>query len=317
MTLILNANAEDTRDREISVSTRQASEMLSVHESSIKRWCNAGELSYWLTPGGHRRIPIQALVSFAEDQNIAFALRHFGDQADDVWAKYTELARTDNFGELASMLYRWIQNGEIMRSIHLIEYLRTKGFSLGDLFDRLLGQVMRKVGLNYFEGELSIADEHRMTQAMRDLLVTLSTTGIFTPEAAGSTRPVAIVGCARSEVHEVGALMVRVLLESMGWKVIYLGLNVPTEEFAHQQIKYQASLVCISMFPPMGMPEATAMINLMDRMYDQSKPYRLVLGGSALDTTIDKDKFDVQLSDVQLFSRVNPFYNWVQSVNKE
>ena len=40
--------------------------------------------------------------------------------------------------------------------------------------------------------------------------------------------PTAIVGCARSEVHELGALMTRRILEFNGYNVQYLGLDVPT-----------------------------------------------------------------------------------------
>ena len=70
-----------TDDMQVSVSTRQASALLGVHESSVKRWCNAEELECQLTPGGHRRIPIRALVAFARGQGIQVPLRHFGQDA--------------------------------------------------------------------------------------------------------------------------------------------------------------------------------------------------------------------------------------------
>lgn len=288
--------------------------MLGVHESSVKRWCNANELDYWLTPGGHRRIPIHALVTFANAQGIDLYLCNFGEDAGEVWGIMEQLKQKADFKDLTTLFFRWIYAGEIERTTHLIGYLISSGHKTGVVFDSLIGPVMKQVGIHYFEGTLSIGDEHRMTQVMRDILVTVSTTGILKPQQSSDAPRVAVVGCARGEVHELGALMVRVLLESAGWQVIYLGLNVPTEEFAHQQIKHGASMVCISLMPPMGAPEAYAMIRLMNRIYDEALPYRLVLGGSALREAQDLDTLNTRMLDVQLFNRMMPFQQWVEAI---
>ncbi len=287
--------------------------MLGVHESSVKRWCNADDLDYWLTPGGHRRIPIRALVAFANAQNIDLYLRHFEEDAGEIWATFEQLKQNGDFTALSALMYRWIRLGEFQRAIHLFVYLTQSGYKTGDVFDKLVGPVMQQVGTKYFQGNLSIGDEHRMTQVMRDILVTLSTTHAIKYEGATDSKAVAIVGCARGEVHELGALMVRVLLESMGWSVVYLGLNVPTEEFAHQQIKHGATLVCISLMPPMGITEARSIIRLMDRIYDDALPYQLVLGGSSLGTAATYDPVRVRIPEVQLFSRMGPFQAWLSA----
>ena len=266
----------------ISISTRQASDLLGVHESSVKRWCNADDLGCWYTPGGHRRIPISSLVAFAQEQDIQLPLRHFGDDASRVWQGIQQAQRNDDFGELTGLTYSWIEQGWSHQSTRLIEYLVQEGMNLGQIFDRIVGPVMYQIGMGYLEGDLSIGDEHRMTQAVRDVLIDLRTAVHPVESFNGQTESIAIVGCARGEVHELGALMVRLLLESKGWRVIYLGLNVPTEEFAAQQVKYNATLVCVSMMPPMGMTEAQTMVQLLNRMYDPERPYHLALGGTAL-----------------------------------
>ncbi len=288
--------------------------MLGVHESSVKRWCNANELDFWLTPGGHRRIPIHALVTFANAQRIDLYLRHFGSDAGEVWAILEQLKQKTDFSGLVTLSYRWILQSEIERMTHLMRHLASTGYSVGMIFDYLVGPVMSRVGINYFEGNLTIGDEHRMTQVMRDILVTLSTTNALKLNEKSETPPVAIVGCARGEVHELGALMVRVLLEAMGWKIVYLGLNVPTEEFAHQQLKHSAALVCISLMPPMGLPEAQSMIRLLDRIYDKTRPYRLILGGSALGRNEAPASRNTRIPDVKLFSRMAPFQEWLGEI---
>ncbi len=299
-------------DQSVSVSTRQASEMLGVHESSVKRWCNAGDLDCWLTPGGHRRIPVSALVSFARVQDMALALRPFREHAERVWSGVEQARREDDLGDLVDLTYAWIEQVGSDLPPRLVPYLVEEGFPLGRIFDRLIGPVMHRIGQGYLRGDLSIGDEHRMTQAMRDVLVTLSAAGDLTMKSNGTVKPVAVVGCARGEVHELGALMVRLVLEAAGWRVMYLGLNVPTEEFAAQQTKHGAALVCVSIMPPMGTPEAQTMVRLLDRMYDPARPYRLALGGSALDAAA-LDGADVSIPDVRLFGKLEPFEQWVRT----
>lgn len=113
---------------------------------------------------------------------------------------------------------------------------------------------------------------------IRDFFVSLCVSTSSVNLTTSKANAVALLGCTRGEVHELGALMVRLLLENKGWQVVYLGLNVPTEEFDSQQIKHRAALVCVSLMPPMGRTEAFTLINLLDRMRDPNQPYRLVVG---------------------------------------
>ena len=290
-----------------SLSTHQASELLGIHESSVKRLCNANELDCWLTPGGHRRIPISALVAFAETQNILLPLRHFNGCTERVWDGL-ERARKDDFDALSALCYDWLDEGHGHRFARLLEYLLSEQFPLGRLFDRIVSPVMGRVGEGYQQGTLSIGDEHRITQAMRDALITLRL-----PKAAPASNdgPTAIVGCMRGEVHELGALMVRRIVENTGRRVIYLGLNVPTEEYAAQQARYGADLVCISIMPPMGLVEAQTTARLLEHMYNPARPYRLALGGSALGSAKAPPP-GTRLLPVRTFGAMEPFNHWLK-----
>lgn len=295
----------------VSISTRQASTLLGVHESSVKRWCNAENLECWLTPGGHRRIPIDALVDFAHAQGIQLPLRYFGEDAGRVWSGL-ERAHQNEYEELAALIAEWLDHGWTSDLARLIEYLEHEGFGLAQVLDRLIGPVMRRIGDRYHRGALSIGDEHRMTQIMRDALLSLHSSP--TQASNGRVKPVAVVGCARGEGHELGALMVRLVLEAEDWRVIYLGLDVPTEEFAAQQIKHGAALVCVSMMPPKGLAEAQTIMHLLNRMYNPTHPFRLALGGSALNNDANLDRSGVSIPDVQLFTKMEPFTTWVGSL---
>ena len=54
-------------------STTELARMWNVSESTIKRWCDAGDLKCVKTPGGHRRFNLEAISRFR-----SMALRAFG-----------------------------------------------------------------------------------------------------------------------------------------------------------------------------------------------------------------------------------------------
>ena len=65
--------------------------------------------------------------------------------------------------------------------------------------------------------------------------------------------------------------------------VNYLGANVPGEEFAAQQQRWGADLVCVSFTPPRGPADAVRLVRSLAQGYDPARPYHLALGGGALD----------------------------------
>src|SRR5699024_9163160 len=67
---VRNPQMSDTAD----LTSRQASALLGVHESSIKRWCDQGLLECSFTPGGHRRFAFDVMLDFARTSSLAPAL---------------------------------------------------------------------------------------------------------------------------------------------------------------------------------------------------------------------------------------------------
>ncbi len=297
------------------VTTRVASDLVGVHESSIKRWCNAGLIEHSLTSGGHRRIRIAHLVDYARSEDIHLDLHNFGARAEEVWVAAQRAMGESDYDLLVRLVHEWINDGRSDRVAHLIDFLTSTDFSIGQVFDAVVGAAMGKVGKAYLSNQISIADEHRMTQAMRDAIVLLqSFSDHGRPKSSESADATAIVGCHRGEVHEIGALLARELLRSFGWHVVYLGLNVPTEEFANQQRATGASLICVSMTPPAGDAEARAMIRVLDSLYDSSKPYRLALGGGAFRGPSGPAQFDSRLDDVVAFGEMLTFEEWLETL---
>ncbi|MBC8076106.1 MAG: helix-turn-helix domain-containing protein, partial [Chloroflexales bacterium] len=50
------------------LSLREASALLGVHPSTLRRWADAGDIAVTITPGGHRRFAPADLARFAADR---------------------------------------------------------------------------------------------------------------------------------------------------------------------------------------------------------------------------------------------------------
>ena len=74
------------------LSVSAAAELLGVHVDTVRRWTTDGKLPEVRTPGGHRRIPREAIdrVLAEKDDGSVTASRvpSVGDPADEAWAEH-------------------------------------------------------------------------------------------------------------------------------------------------------------------------------------------------------------------------------------
>lgn len=84
--------------------------------------------------------------------------------------------------------------------------------------------VLVKLGAAWANGTISISTEHFASNYLRRKLIALITDGPST--RAGTIA----VGCAPTDLHEMGILLLSIFLRRRGWHVVYLGQAVPLED---------------------------------------------------------------------------------------
>lgn len=160
--------------------------------------------------------------------------------------------------------------------------------------DRLLAQLMsipfsarlqeiyfpalRAIGDRWAAGEITVAQEHYASAILRShfasILVSIGPANTVAPHAACTT----FVG----DTHEMAALALAIQLSLNGYRVSYLGANLPANElrgFCESQ-KPQPKLLCVSVINPVTTDE-------LERYAREIAPglapaTRLVLGGGVL-----------------------------------
>ena len=105
---------------------------------------------------------------------------------------------------------------------------------------RVVEPVLQRVGDAWASGELSVAQEHLVSAAIRARLERLLA------DARGDVRGVAVLACVPGEQHELGLLMLGTLLRADGWQVAYLGADAPLEDAVELAEQLDATLLCLS-----------------------------------------------------------------------
>ncbi len=296
------------------LTTSQAASLLQVHESSVKRWSSEGRLHPAKTSGGHRRIPLPALLELAREMRSDSPLLRLGPNGAELAQATLACRERNDFQPMVDMVVRLCDHEPVEHLLGALEYLsQAAGIPIPRAFDCILAAALRRVGRQWEEGSRTVAMEHRFTQkvldALHGLLAARRNRAAAGPEAPS---PLALVGCAETCQHEIGAMFCRVALESDGWRVGYLGANVPFEEFASLQAHLGASLVCISFVPPVGNADARRCLRILSDLYRADAPYALAMGGGVLDPSL-LEAGDLPFRACKVHGGTESFLHWANA----
>ena len=98
-----------------------------------------------------------------------------------------------------------------------------------------------EIGERWHRGELSVADEHYVTNFLLRKVFAL-----LNAYDGGHRGGLIVTACAPGEWHEVGILIVSLFLARRGYRVLYLGPNLPLESLAEELPRLRPDLVCLS-----------------------------------------------------------------------
>lgn len=301
---------------ENQLMTGEAARLIGVHRSTVKRWCDAEELPCSVTEGGHRRIALSTLLAFAKAHDLACPLLAFGSQETEVWQAVRHAEEQRDYADVVELAYQWLTDRDPSRMHALLQFTCEREWPLPTLFDRLVRSVMYRIGEAWRDGAIHVGDEHRMSHVMFDGMHALRSSERTGASEQKPSLPIALVGCGTGNRHEMGALMVRMVLEAEGWQTLYLGSDVPTRDFALQQVKHEADLVCISLAPPEHVASDTErMLESLARRYDSKRPYRIALGGQVVQ---EEDlSAGYPFTAVRAFSSLERFTQWLRAYSPQ
>ncbi len=189
------------------------------------------------TAGGQRRyseLDVARIEWLRERMAEGFRI---GEAASLLGGAQLEAARTP--AEIRRGLYEAASSTNVDGLRALLDQTFTL-FPLEQALTRIVNPVLQHVGEGWAKGELSVAQEHLVSAAVRARLAALFA------DARGGVRGVAVLACVPGELHELGLLMLGALLRADGWQVAYLGADAPLDDAFELAGRLGAPLVCLS-----------------------------------------------------------------------
>jgi MerR family transcriptional regulator, light-induced transcriptional regulator len=120
--------------------------------------------------------------------------------------------------------------------------------------------LVREIGERWHRGEVSIAQEHMVTDIVRRLVISASR-GYLRADNA----PCLVLSTLSGERHEIGLLMCSWLASMRRYHTHYLGADCPPEEIARFAIEVDASAVLVSMVMPESYVPVLEQLNLLSQ----------------------------------------------------
>lgn len=147
-----------------------------------------------------------------------------------------------------------------------------------DFIDRLVAPLVKTIGQLWAAGRMEPYQEHFTTAVVRRLLGEM-----FNTPAPGHA-PTLLVTTLPGQRHEIGALLAAASAHSVGWRVLYLGPELPAADIARAAEEAHASVIALSIVYPEDDPGLVE--ELLDLRKRLPKTIGIFVGGAAAESYI-------------------------------
>jgi methanogenic corrinoid protein MtbC1 len=174
--------------------------------------------------------------------------------------------------EAASAYLRALAEGDRRGACEAVLSAVRRGLDARDAYTMVLGPVQREIGNLWHAGELTIAEEHFASATMQTAMSQL----LALAPAAPSRGLTAMVAAVDGNIHDLGARQVADFFEMDGWRTVYLGGSVPTDDLASAAAQFGAHVVGLSAALPVHL---RAMEDAVAAVRERAPSAAIIVGG--------------------------------------
>ena len=141
------------------------------------------------------------------------------------------------------------------------------------VLERLIVPLQRAVGELWHARQLSSAQEHLVTHAVRSRLLSLIQGGVMAP-----SRRHAVCACLPDEDHEIGLLGAALRFRDAGFRVTYLGARTPIVELAELVKALEPEVVALAQVHSIDKKQLMHVLTVLKQAVHAST--KVVIGGA-------------------------------------
>ena len=206
------------------LNSKEVASIMGVNVSTIKRWTDSGKLDCYQTVGGHRKFLLSHLKNFLKEK--------INQKLKVNIIQYLNKGEKELVQRIDRIDYKYLRNylfqlglQQSVDSIHdVINSLLIKGEPQYRIYDELILNVLNRIGDLWSNNKLSIADEHTMTETIRNVMYRIhseiSKNNVKIPKKV-------ICMTLTNDEHEIPLVMIQSILDEINIPSTNLGRNVP------------------------------------------------------------------------------------------
>ena len=115
-------------------------------------------------------------------------------------------------------------------------------FPARDLINQIVAPLLAEIGERWAHREFGVAHEHLATNLLRNLLSSLMR--LYPPDGRAETL---VLATPTGERHEFGILLAALVAATRGWRVVYIGTDLPADEIAYVVRTTKSRYVALSL----------------------------------------------------------------------
>ncbi len=151
---------------------------------------------------------------------------------------------TDALRPIRDVFTDALKQGDEPAARSVVEQLRARGIAPHTIYYEVFAPSMVTIGELWEQNQLTVAEEHLATSITERLIGQLSPS--FNQPLAPVQRGSVLLGCVAGERHVLGLRMLSDLFRQQGWRVLYLGGDVPNSDCVRLAVRVNADLIAIS-----------------------------------------------------------------------
>jgi methanogenic corrinoid protein MtbC1 len=177
--------------------------------------------------------------------------------------------------DLAKEYARAAVQGDEQTCGEILDHAFRAQLPLVDIYQDILAPAMTLVG-NWWKVEAIDEAQEHMASAITERMMA-RTAQIMGPVRRSGR--VALLGCAPNSWHVIGLRMIGDFLRLHGWRILFLGANVPVRSFLTTVRNHNPSLVLLSCGSDEGVEPTIQLLGELARIRDRRKPFTIGVGG--------------------------------------
>jgi DNA-binding transcriptional MerR regulator len=262
---------------------KMVSKLVNIPAVTIRAWERRYQvLQPQRTESGHRLYTDQDIedLRWLKNQteekglNISQAVKLLQKRRDEL-AAYDESKESipntgSSYDVLSNRLYDALLLFDTVKANTVLD-LSFSMFHYEQVFHQIITPIMHRLGDEWENGSVSIAQEHFSTN-----LIIQRFYQFFRIFPINPALPKIVAFCSNGETHQVGLLLFTLFLRKNGADVIYLGADTPKSGLLELIERNHNDIVAISLTNKANKPNA---IDLLDELSNKYPQLRFVLGG--------------------------------------